>query len=105
MMKRKTHSDRLRANLVREARAGVIPESDHIAKEIRARMNSAARLIRTLAAKGRLATLASEDRLITEILADLRHYCDFNGLVYDKLETAAADLYLAEGKLVTEGRI
>ena len=103
-MKRKTHNDRLRANLVREARAGVIPESDHIAKEIRARMNSAARLVRTLAAKGRRATRASEDRVITEILADLRHYCDFNGLVYDKLETAAADLYLAEGKLVTEGR-
>ncbi len=84
------------SDLVVEARAGLIPESDDIADEKRARMKRTARVVRTVKAHAKLATCGSEDRAITDILADLRHYCDCKGLPFHKLYRAAYALYLDE---------
>ncbi|MGA9937393.1 MAG: hypothetical protein WBP92_04050 [Candidatus Acidiferrales bacterium] len=36
----------------------------------------------------------SEEHAITNILADLRHYCYYKGLQFDELDAAADALYL-----------
>jgi hypothetical protein len=85
-----------RIDLVLAARAGLIPESDNIANEKRVRMNRTARIIRT--AKTYLGSVAgvSDEQAITDILADLRHYCDSKGLAFRKFHTAAYALYLQD---------
>jgi hypothetical protein len=85
---------RNRIDLVREARAGLIPASDDIADEKRARTEGTRRMIR--AAKAYVGTRASEDQVITSILADVRHYCDLKGLKFRKIDRAARALYLEE---------
>jgi hypothetical protein len=70
MPRRKQIRNIRRTDLVREARAGLIPESDNIENEIRTRTNQTARVIRT--AKTYLGSVArvSEEQAITNILAD-----------------------------------
>jgi hypothetical protein len=100
--KRQQNKPRRRQNkaqsidLVIEARAGLIPASDDVADERRARMNRTARVVRTIKAYAGLATCGSEHQAITDILADLRHYCDCEGLAFYKLYNAACALYLEE---------
>lgn len=101
MLTRNTEQNCRRDHLLREARAGVIFESDGVADEIRARAKVAARTLLRLAANAEGPIRASENRAITEILADLRHYCCFKGVAYDKLDTAATELYESEGNLAT----
>jgi hypothetical protein len=85
-----------RANLVIEARAGLIPASDDMADEIRVRTNRTARIIHT--AKTYLGSVAhvSDDLAITNILSNLRHYCECRGLAFKKLDRAACALYFEE---------
>src|SRR5579864_9529424 len=66
------------AALIVRARAGVICASDHVAAELLAATSSIARTIR---AHAKSAKPVPEDRAITNILIDLRHYCDSKGLV------------------------
>ena len=82
------------ARLVRKARAGLIPASDDMMNEIRARTNNTARIVRMV--KSHLGSIerVSEEHAITDILADLRHYCDYKGLRFKELDTAADALYL-----------
>jgi hypothetical protein len=96
MPKRKRMSKPSRIDFVREARAGLIPASDDIADEKRSRLNSTARIIR--AAKPQLGTAkrVSDECAITSILADLRHYCDYNGLSFCKLDRNAGAQYLED---------
>ncbi len=42
------------------------------------------------------ATCISDDLAITNILADLKHYCDCKGLAFGKLQRAAYAFYLEE---------
>ncbi|HEX4073856.1 MAG TPA: hypothetical protein VHX49_00515 [Candidatus Acidoferrales bacterium] len=97
MAKSKRMIEVRRARLVREARAGLIPASDDVMNEMRARTNYTARMVRT--AKSHLGSVerVSEEHAITDILADLRHYCDHTGLQFKELDAAADALYL-EGK-------
>jgi hypothetical protein len=85
-----------RTPLVREARAGLIPASDGMLDEIRTRTNYTARMVR--AAKSHLGSSerVSEEHAITNILADLRHYCDYGGLVFKELDAAGDALYLED---------
>ena len=99
MLTCETEQNRARGHLVRDARAGLIPESDAVADEIRARMKIAARTLLSLAANAERPSRTSENRAIMEILADLRHYCEFKGYAYDELDTAATELYESEGNL------
>jgi hypothetical protein len=79
-----------------QARAGLIPASDDIADERRARMNQTARIIRTVKASSGTVSRVSDDRAITDILTDLRHYCDSMELEFGKLDGAAYAQYLEE---------
>lgn len=94
MPKRERVRSRYRVQHVREARAGLITEFDDIADEIRVRTNRMARVIRTV--KRSLGSVAkvSEEEAITDILADLRHYCDVSGMSFRKLHTAARARYV-----------
>src|SRR5271170_3574284 len=85
-----------RIELVREARAGLIPASDAIDAEKRARLVRASRVIRTVKPFLGSVTRVSDDHAITNILAYLRHYCDHNGLAFSKLGVEARRLYLEE---------
>ena len=64
-------------------------------------MKISARTLLSLAANAEGPSRTSENRAITEILADLRHYCDLKGYAYDELDTAATELYESEGNLNT----
>jgi hypothetical protein len=96
MSNRRRMTNVRRIDLVREARAGLIPESDNLAEERLARMNLTERVIRSV--KPYLGSLGrvSDDQAITDILASLRHYCDCKGLAFRKLDNAASALYVEE---------
>jgi hypothetical protein len=96
MSKRKQTSHAGHSELVHEARAGLIPASDDIADEQRARLDCAARIIGSAKPYLGSGKRVSDRHAITSILADLRHYCDGKGLVFGKLGTAAYALYLLE---------
>jgi hypothetical protein len=63
-------------------------------KEKRVRTNRTARILRSV--KTNLGSVArvSDENAITDILADLRLYCDSKGLAFRKLSTAANAIYL-----------
>ena len=96
MSNRKQISNARRIDLVREARAGLIPASDDVADERRVRTNHTARIIRTAKTYLGSATHVSDDLAITNILADLRHYCDCKDLAFKKLDRAAHTLHLED---------
>jgi hypothetical protein len=96
MPNRRQQNKRRRLNLVLQARAGLIPASDDIADEKRARMNHTARVIRTVKSYSGTVSRVSDDQAITNILADLRHYCDCTGLEFKKLDRVACAQYLEE---------
>lgn len=79
---------------VREARAGLIPASADLADEVRVRTNRTARMIRIVKTHLGSARRVSDDLAIIDVLADLRHYCDRNGLVFERLAKAAFERYL-----------
>lgn len=85
-----------RAELVREARAGLIPASDDLADEQHARMDRTSRIGCAVREYAQLLTFGSEDLAITDILTGLRHYCDSKGLTFSELDTAADEYYLEE---------
>ncbi len=85
-----------RAVLVLEARAGLIPASDAIENEQRVRMKCIGRVVKAYA---KLVSARSGDwdhLAITNILADLRHYCDYKGLAFEELGAAASEQYLED---------
>ncbi len=96
MQNRRQKSNPPRFNSVVEARAGLIPASDDVADEIRARTKLTTRIIHTV--KPSLGSVGSvpDDLAITNILSDLRHYCDIQGLAFEKLDRAAHELYSEE---------
>jgi len=81
-----------RAASILEARAGLIPASDDVEDELNART---ARIGRTVRAYAKL-THGRDDLAITDMLHDLRHYCDSKALSFDQLDTAAREHYLED---------
>lgn len=94
MPNRKRMSTSRRVNLLLDARAGLIPASDDIAEERRLRANRIECIVRTVKAHLGSVARVSDGLAITNILADLRHYCDGRGLALKKLAKAAYALYL-----------
>ena len=96
MLNSKRRSDTRHIEMVRQARAGLIPKSDDTADEIRARTECTANIIRV--AKTYLGSVrcVSEEHAITSLLADLHHYCECKGLALRKLQTAAYAQYLKD---------
>jgi hypothetical protein len=75
---------------------GLISAADDIAEEIRARTLLTSHVIRIV--KPHLGSLArvSDDLAITNILLDLRHYCDYKGISFKELDDAASELHSVE---------
>lgn len=82
--------------LVRKARAGVIPASDHIEVEINARVARIARIVSVYA--GLSGNCGRDDLGVNDILQDLRHYCDSKGLALDERDRTACSCYLEDVK-------
>ena len=96
MPSKKLSNNTRRAALTLEARAGLLPESDWVAKEVRARMDRTARIGRVVNSHARLLTRGSDGLAISEMLAGLRHYCDSKGLAFEELDAAACENYQDE---------
>ncbi len=96
-MPRKRSNRAFHSALVIEARAGLIPESDWIEEEVCARIGRTARIGRVIESHARLLTGGSHAVAISEILADLRHYCDSKGLTFKELDGTANENYKDEG--------
>jgi hypothetical protein len=77
-------NDRLSVSVLK-ARAGLIPASDDIEDELDARTACIGRAVKAYAKW----ECGQDDLAITEILQDLRHYCDRKSLVFDELDAAA----------------
>ncbi len=89
-------SNACRMDIVRKGRGGLISAYDEIADEKRARMSGTARIIRMVKPSLGSVERVSDELTITSILADLRHYCEWKGLVFRRLCTAANVLYLED---------
>jgi len=96
MASKKLSNHTHRAAPILEARAGLIPESDWIEEEVRARIERTMRIGRVVKSHARLLTRGSDALAISEILADLRHYCDSKSLAFEKLNAAASENYQDE---------
>jgi|ERR1700731_36876 hypothetical protein len=94
MPNRRKQSKLRRVSLVIKTPARLIYEFDNISEERRVRTKKTASIIRTV--KTYLGSVArvSDDLAITDILSDLRHYCDIRGMAFKKLDKAARALYL-----------
>ena len=80
MRKEKMVSNTRRVAFVHDARAGLSPESENIENEVRTRTVQTARIIRIAKSSLGSVTNISDEQAITNILADLRHYCECQGL-------------------------
>lgn len=89
--KKPTNNARRTASII-EARAGLIPESDHIENELNTRVALIARAVRVYSK----LTRCRDDLAIIDILNDLRHYCDTRALAFEKLDAAAREYYLED---------
>lgn len=74
---------------VLEARAGIIPASDHMQHELNLRTASIGRTVKTYAHRER----GGHDLAISEILRDLRHYSDSHGLAFQDLDRVANEYH------------
>lgn len=88
LIRKRTKTVRL-SNLVTSARAGLIPACDDVADEADARLDHAAHLLRTMRRVGQYTAHASDEQVLTAILADLRRYCAAKSLPFEKLDAAA----------------
>jgi hypothetical protein len=93
MRSKKPSRRAVQSALVIEAHAGLIPESDWIAEEVRARMDRTGRTSRIIKSHARLLTGDSDALAISEILTDMQHYCDSKGLAFEKLVATATEDY------------
>lgn len=78
-----------RRRSVAAARAGIIPASDDIADEARTRLRYAASLVRTMRRMAGTSPRATDEIVITDILAGLRYYCATKGWSFKQLDLAA----------------
>jgi hypothetical protein len=87
-MPKPPQSKRLSAGVI-AARAGLIPASDWIDYELEVRVGHIARAVGSYAKRSR----GRDDLAITDILQDLRHYCDSKGLAFGDLDEKAREYY------------
>lgn len=82
-----------------EARAGLISESDYVQVERKERLRRTKRIRRVVGAYSKLRICGSKQAAIANILADLRHYCDESGLVFEEIDDQGTTLYWEERDL------
>ena len=83
------HTKTARLRMVAAARAGIIPASDNVTDEARTRLRHAASLVRAMRRVAGTSSRASDEIVITNILADLRYYCATKGWSFKQLDLAA----------------
>lgn len=71
------------------ARCGLIPASDDVMDEAKTQLRHAWHLIRAMRRIAASSAKATDERIIIEILADLRYYCAVNGSSFEQLDLAA----------------
>jgi hypothetical protein len=79
-----------RAALTLKARAGLVFACDHVEAELLA---ASSHIGHTVKAYAKLHKPGADDKAITEMLVDLRHYCDRKELMFDELNAAADQHY------------
>ncbi len=103
MPNKKQLNSACRAALIIEARAGLIPASENIENELLARTARIGHIVKVYAK----LVHGTDDLAITDVLTDLRHYCDRKGLAFRELDTAANEHHLedaAESGLISGPR-
>lgn len=85
------------SNVAISARAGLIPACDDLADEAEARLNHAVHLVRTMRRVAPYTSRANQGYVLTEILADLKHYCATKGL-------SSENSMLLRNRAMTSGR-
>jgi hypothetical protein len=93
MPKKKQIRDRPLLRQVPKACGGINYASNVLAEEGRARINRMERVIRIVKTYLGSAAHVTDSQAITDLLADLRHICDYKGLAFQELERAAEELY------------
>lgn len=96
MQKKKQQNSARHRDIVRESRAGLIPACDDTADERRARISATASVLRAVKARLAIGRCISEELVVIEALVHLRHYCEAEGLTFEKLRKAANVQYLDE---------
>jgi hypothetical protein len=93
MLSKKRRSIPRSTTSIVEARAGVIFASDYVLAELDA---ATSRVSRALRAHAKSTIRAGDHRAITDMLIDLRHYCDSKALAFDELNAVAEEHYWDE---------
>jgi hypothetical protein len=93
MTKRKQVSKRTRIKPARTPHVGIIYASDELADEGRARLDRMARIMRIVKTSLGSVARVTDGEAITDLLADLRHYCDCKDLAFSALNQKAIESY------------
>jgi hypothetical protein len=93
MSKRTQMRNRPQPKPVPKVRGRINYASNVLADEGRARIARVERVIHTVKAYLGSAAHVTDSQAITDLLADLRHICDYKGLAFRKLDRAAVALY------------
>jgi hypothetical protein len=80
-----------RSTVTQQARSGLVFASDHVRNELSASTSRIAPTVETYS-KSRSDHRAA----ITDMLIDLRHYCDAKGLSFDEFDASACERYWDE---------
>lgn len=84
-----------RAALIVDARAGLIPASDDLWDEVRARISRTESIALTVEAYARTHK-RSDSLAVLDILSDLQHYCEKKSIRFDELDVVAREQYQEE---------
>ena len=93
---RKQQTKKRRVHRENNVGGRLIPASDNIMNERRLRTELTRRIIRTVKPHLGSVALVSDDLAIANILSDLRHYCEFKGLAFGRIQKAAFAMYSEE---------
>lgn len=93
MTKTKQKRKPRQVNSLRDLSGRINYSSNVLAEEGRARLGRIERLIRIVKVYLGSATRVTDGQAVTDLLADLRHYCDCKGLEFSSLDEAAVEQY------------
>jgi hypothetical protein len=93
MTKTKQKRKQSQVNSLRDLSGGINYAANVLAEEGRARLSRVERLIRIVKAYLGSVERVTDAQAITDLLADLRHYCDCKGLEFSDLDEAAIEEY------------
>jgi hypothetical protein len=93
MTKTKQKCKARQINSLRDLSGGINYASNVLAEEGLARLSRIERLIQIVKAYLGTPARVTDAQAVTDLLADLRHYCDCKGLEFSSLDEAAIEQY------------